>query len=41
LTQKIIATQEFIKTAALQSGQYFYRINKKGMVVASGKLIIL
>ena len=41
LTQKIIATQEFIKTAALQSGQYFYRIHRRGMVVASGKLIIL
>ena len=41
LTQNIQSTLEFIKTASLQSGQYFYRINKKGIVVASGKLIIL
>lgn len=41
LTQNIQSTLELIKTTSLQSGQYFYRINKKGIIVASGKLIIL
>ncbi|MEO6537413.1 MAG: S8 family serine peptidase, partial [Ferruginibacter sp.] len=41
LQKPIIYPREFINTAALQAGQYFYRIIKNGVKVASGKLIIL
>lgn len=41
LQKTIIYPRQLINTAALQSGQYFYRITKNGVKISSGKLIIL
>ncbi|MEP6926651.1 MAG: S8 family peptidase, partial [Ginsengibacter sp.] len=41
LQKEILFTHEIIKTSLLHSGEYFYRISKKGLKVYSGKLIIL
>ena len=41
LRQSIISSRQLIKTATLQSGQYFYLIYKKGIKVATGKILIL
>ena len=41
LQKSIVYPREFINTAALQPGQYFYRIIKNGVKVSQGKLIIL
>ena len=41
LQKQIRYSRENINTAALQAGQYFYRITKNGITVSSGKLIIL
>ncbi|MEO6731604.1 MAG: S8 family serine peptidase [Ferruginibacter sp.] len=41
LQQPIQSTRILLKTAHLPAGQYFYRIHKKGIQVASGKFIIL
>jgi hypothetical protein len=41
LKKEIQFTHELIKTSILQAGQYFYKITKNGLKVASGKLIVL
>ncbi len=41
LKKQLLYPRETINTAALQAGQYFYRITKNGSKKVSGKLIIL
>ncbi len=41
LKKEIQFTHEHISTSALQAGQYFYMITKKGQKISSGKLIVL
>jgi hypothetical protein len=39
--QEIQSSRQVIKTSHLPAGQYFYHINKKGIRVASGKIMVL
>lgn len=41
LKKEIQFTHEYIQTSSLQAGLYFYRITKKGVRVASGKVVVL
>jgi hypothetical protein len=41
LEKQLIYPHEYINTSSLQGGQYFYRISKQGLKVASDKILIL